>query len=83
MMFKLNVRDMVKLKKYEENHVELKEKWCEEQQRDLEKMFDMVEDLIACAVASTNSPQGYAQLQEAKASFIREFMESAAKYRHI
>jgi hypothetical protein len=46
-------------------------------------MFDMVEDLIACAVASTNSPQGYAQLQEAKASFIREFMESAAKYRHI
>lgn len=82
-MMKLNVRDMVKLKKYEENHVELKEKWCEEHQRDLEKIFDMVEDLIVCAVASTNSPQGYVQLQEAKQSFIREFMESAANYRHI
>jgi hypothetical protein len=82
-MFRQSVRDLVKLKKFEESHVNLKEKWCEEQQQDIECVFEMVEDLIACAIASTNSPHGYAQLQESKAAFVSSLMNSAAKYRHI
>jgi hypothetical protein len=82
-MFRQSVRDLVKLKKFEDSHVNLKEKWCEEQQVDLENILEMVDDLITSAIASTSSSHGYTQLQEAKSTFVNAFMSMAAQYRHI
>lgn len=78
----MNVRDLIKLKKLEEKAV-VKEKWCEEQQRDLEMLFEMVDNLIACAVASNTSTQAYLQLEQSKSNFKNEFFKIAEKYRHI
>jgi len=78
----MNVRDMIKLKKFEKN-IPAKELWCEEQQRDLEIFFQMIDDLIATAISSTSSTQAYVQLQEEKATFVRYFLEASEKYRHV
>ena len=78
----INVRDMIKLIKLEKAEA-VKELWCEEQQKDIESFFQSIDDLIAYAAASNSSTQAYVQLQEAKAAFFRNFLETSGKYRHI
>lgn len=79
----LSVRNIIRIKKLEESAVELEEKWSEAQQADIEKVFQMIEDLIASAVASGSSPHAYVQLQEKKAEFLEEYVNTQARYRKI
>jgi len=77
----LEARELVKLRKLEKM-AQFKEEWCEEQQTDLENTFRMIDDLIACAIASSSSTQAYAQLEETRSSFKRYFLDMASRYRH-
>ena len=82
-MLNINVKDFIRLKKLEESKIQVKEKWCEEQEKDVERMIEMIDDLIITAISSTSSSQGYTLLQEARSTFLKEFMDVSAKYRHI
>ena len=70
----------LKLKMFEQVP-KMQEQWCPEHQKDLERMFEMIDDLVETAVASNNSPMSYQLLQQAKADLIAEFLETAATYR--
>ena len=72
----------LKLKMFEQEP-KMQEKWCLQHKTDIERVFQMVDDLVETAVASTNSPMSYQLLQQAKADFIAEFLETAATYRKI
>jgi hypothetical protein len=77
----LEARELVKLKKLEKM-AQFKEEWCEEQQTDLENTFRMMDELIAYAIASSSSAQAYIQLEEARSSFKRHFLDMSSRYRH-
>lgn len=72
----------LKLRMFEQEP-KMQEQWCDGQQQDMNRMFQMMDDLVEQAVASTNSPMAYQLLQQAKADFIAEFLETAATYRKI
>jgi len=56
-------------------------KWSDTQCNDMARMLEMVDSLIATAVASHQSQHQYNMLQTEKAEFIREFLDTAEKYR--
>jgi hypothetical protein len=66
-----------------EQEPKMQEQWCPDQLTDLERVFQMIEDLVQTAVSSTNSPMAYQLLQQAKADFIAEFLELSTTYRKI
>lgn len=76
-------RQAIQIAKIKETHHKLKDKWCDEQQDDMERFFTMVEELVEKAVGSTASPMAYQQLQQAKADFVKEFLETCSKYRLV
>ena len=82
-MLNVNVKDFIILKKLEESKIQVKEKWCEEQEKDVERIIEMIDDLIVTAISSNSSSHGYMQLQEARSAFLKEFIDISAKYRHI
>ena len=79
----LSARNMIKIRKFTENDIVYDEKWSEAHQFDVEKVFMMVNDLIASAVASTSSSQSYTQFQEQKIAFSEEFIDIISKYRKV
>lgn len=76
-------RQAIAMRKIEDQRPKLKEQWCPEQQRDIERLFEMVEELVEKAVNSQSSPLAYQLLQQGKADFIREFLDTSSKYRMI
>ena len=76
-------RNALKLKIVQESKVNVKEKWCAEQQQDLERTFESLDELIEMATSSTSSAMAYRQLENRKEEFINEFLETSSKYRLI
>ena len=74
-------KQALKIKEFELNRPKVKDKFCEEQKCDIEKIFDQVNDLCDIAAVSNNSAMAQQQYQEAKASFIRDFLDMALRYR--
>lgn len=77
----IGVKEMLAVRKINSERPLVKEKWCDGQMKDFERMVGLVEDLIATAVSSNNSPHQYTMLQQAKQNFINEFLDMAEKYR--
>ena len=63
--------------------IKFKEKFCEEHQCDIETIVNMVEDLVATAVACGSSPQNYSELQTAKGEFVNHIVKVSEKYRVV
>ena len=63
--------------------VKFKEQFCEEHQCDIETIVNMVEDLVATAVACGSSPQNYSELQRAKGAFVNHIVKVSEKYRIV
>jgi len=64
-------------------NMKVKEQFCEEHQADLDTLLNMVDDLVATAVACGSSPQNYFELQRAKAEFVDTTMNISLKYRIV
>ncbi len=75
--------NLIKMKKLQLNSVKVKEKWCAEQEEDLKKIFQMIDELIAQACCASTSHHSYSQLEDAKRNFTEEFLEIAEKYRIV
>jgi hypothetical protein len=82
-MLNIMGKQAMELKVIKNERPKLKEQWCDEQQRDCNRMFEMVEELITAASVAHHSPMTYQQLQQAKAEFIKEFLDTSANYRMI
>lgn len=78
----LMAKTALKLKMFEQVP-KMQEQWCSASQRDMERMFEMVEDLIEKAVNSNNSPMSYQLLTQAKADFVAEVLETSGSYRKV
>lgn len=76
-----NIRDKIKILKMEQ--LKFKEQFCEEHQCDLETIINMVDDLVATAVACGSSPQNYSELQRAKTEFVTYVLKVSEKYRIV
>lgn len=74
---------MIELEKIKDSRPKVKDMWCEEQQHDINRMFELIEDLIESAVCSNTSPMAYQQLQNTKEYFLQEFVQTSLKYRLI
>jgi hypothetical protein len=75
-------KSAMKLKMVQDKpHVQ--EQWCVGHQKDMERIFEMVDNLIDQAVASNNSPMAYQLLQQTKTQFIDDLLEIADSYRKI
>jgi hypothetical protein len=72
---------MLELQKLKETRPAVKDKFCEEQIKDINRLFEMIDDLVESAINSQTSPMAYQQLKQTKAEFIEEFLETALKYR--
>jgi len=75
------IREKIKIHKMEQ--MKFKEQFCEEHQVDIETIVDMVEDLVATAVACGSSPQSYSELQRAKGEFFNHIVKVSEKYRVV
>ena len=75
------IREKIKIHKME--HLKFKEQFCEEHQCDIENIVNMVEDLVATAVACGSSPQHYSELQRAKGEFVDHIVKVSEKYRVV
>lgn len=82
-MLNLIGKQALKLIVVEEQRPAIKAKWCEEQQADAERFFDMVDNLVECAQVANASPLAYAQMQQAKADFVSDVLNCWAKYRLV
>ncbi len=79
----IGIREMIEIRKLSKERPKVQEVWSQNQIDDFNHIMLMIEDLIATAVASHNSPQQYTLLQEAKQNFISNFMEMSERYRRI
>jgi hypothetical protein len=77
----IGVKEMIVVRKINSERPKVEKVWCEEQVHDVERLIESVEDLIAAAVASNNSPHQYAMLQLARNNFISDLLNTAEKYR--
>jgi hypothetical protein len=82
-MIKFLGQQAVQLAMVKDTHYKLKDKWCEEQQKDLDKFFEITEGLVENAINSNQSPLSYQILQQAKADFVKEVLETWCKYRLV
>jgi hypothetical protein len=76
-------KQALKLAVLQEERPAVKDKWCDEQQKDIENFFQAVEDLVSTAQNAGSSPMAYAQLQQAKADFVAQTLECWSRYRMI
>jgi uncharacterized protein Yka (UPF0111/DUF47 family) len=79
-MMKLMAKTALKLRMFEQVP-KMQEQWCPEHQKDMGRIFELLDDLVDKAVNSSHSSLSYQLLQESKADFIAEFLELAATYR--
>jgi hypothetical protein len=79
----IGVKEMLAVRKINSERPLMEEKWCPTQCDDFQRMISLVEDLIATAVASNQSPLQYTMLQQAKEGFINEFLDMCEKYRLV
>jgi hypothetical protein len=78
----MNATDLIKLRQLQQSP-QCKEKWCKEQQTDIDNICKMAEELIVYAIASTTSSQAYEQLQNARHNFYKTLVDLSEQYRHI
>lgn len=76
-----NIKEVIEVRKMRLERPLVEPKWSSTQCNDIERMLSMVDSLIATAVASHQSQHHYNMLQSEKAEFIREFLDTAEKYR--
>lgn len=76
-------KQAIQFKIIETERPKVKTKWCEEQQNDFGRVFQMVEELVAAAANSRSNVMSYEQLEEAKVQFIGELLEIGSKYRLV
>lgn len=79
----LSVKQFIELKQLQQSHHAVKEKWCEEQLKDIEKIVEMVNDIVINSISCMSSSQAYEQLEESKAVFMKTLIEMSENYRHI
>lgn len=77
------VRDKLKIWKLEHDRKIVKEQFCEEHQCDIESLVNMVDSMLAGAVACGNSPHAYVELQRERMQFINYMLEISKKYRVV
>lgn len=78
-----SVSEMISYRKISKERPKCKEVWCTEQTEDAKRMVDLVEQLVATAIGSTQSSQQYEILEAAKSNFYSEFLDMAEKYRYL
>lgn len=83
MMINMLGRQAMELAKIKDTHYKLKDKWCDEQETDILRFFEMVEELVESAANSHQSAMAYQQAQQAKADFVKEFLQTCSKYRLV
>ena len=74
-------KQALKIKEFEIRRPQVKDKFCEEQKSDIERIFSQVNELCDIAAVSNTSALAQTQYQEAKAAFIRDFLDMALQYR--
>jgi hypothetical protein len=78
-----SIRQIIETRKIQRERPKVKEVWCVDQVEDFERIIQMVEELIAVAVASNSCSHQYAILQETRKNFISDVLTMAEKYRII
>lgn len=78
-----DIRQIIETRKIQRERPKVKEVWCSAQVEDFERIIQMVEELIAVAVASNSCSHQYAILQEARKTFISDILTMAEKYRIV
>lgn len=73
------VKDLVKLRDIQNRHIE--NLWCEQQQKDVQTLIDMMEAAALAGAQSTFNPMGMDMLKQAKKDFIEAVMEMNERYR--
>lgn len=82
-MINLMGRQAMEIAKIKDTHYKLKDKWCEEQETDITRFFEMIEDLVESASNSHQSAMAYQQAQQSRADFVEEFLKICSKYRLV
>lgn len=77
----LSVKQFVKLKQYQEERI--RELWCEQQQEDVQKLIDLMEDVATAAFDARKSAQAYSGLQDAKLNFTNNLLAISERYRAV
>lgn len=76
-------KQAMEIAKIKDTHYKLKDKWCEEQEIDISRFFEMIEELVEAATNSHQSAMAYQQAQQSKADFVKEFLQTCSKYRLV
>ena len=82
-MINLMGKQAIEIAKIKDTHYKLKDKWCEEQENDLHRFFQHVEELVESSANSHQSAMAYQQAQQAKADFVNEVLTCWTKYRLV
>lgn len=76
-------RQAMEIAKIKDTHYKLKDKWCEEQENDITRFFEMIEELVEKSANTHQSAMAYQQAQQAKSDFVKEFLQTCSKYRLV
>lgn len=76
-------RQAMEMLKIKDTHFKLKDKWCKEQEDDISRFFEMIEELVEKTSNSHQSAMAYQQAAQAKADFVKEFLQTCSKYRLV
>lgn len=77
----IDVKQIIEVRKIKLERPLVEPKWGSTQCNDIARVLEMVDSLIITAVASNQSAHHYSLLQQEKAEFITEFLDTAEKYR--
>lgn len=63
--------------------INVEERWCQGQQKDLSIIFEKVDELLEMCIGSNESSLAYQQFQQSKTDFVSWLIDCYSKYRRI
>ena len=82
-MIKLMGIQAMEIAKIKDTHYKLKDKWCVEQESDIQCFFEELDNLVESSSNAHQSALAYQQAEQVKADFINHVLKRWSKYRLV